>query len=99
MFTIDVGGVSGFRLEAPDKSRGFVLESVDWFQLRDEFGDFRVLQRRNQGCNVNLRQMVVHGGLQGTLFQRPFRNRNGSRESSSQASDPSRASRPRPAQN
>src|SRR5438309_742176 len=74
----NVRGVSGFRLQPPDKSRSLVRESVDRLQLRDEFGDFRIVKRSDQACNVDLREMIVHSGLQRTPFQRRFRNRNGS---------------------
>ena len=50
----DVGGVARFRLEPPDKAGSLVGKSVDGLELRDEFGDLRILQRSEETRYVDL---------------------------------------------
>jgi len=46
----DVGGVARFRREPPDKAGSLVGKSVDGLELRDEFGDLRIVQRSEEGA-------------------------------------------------
>ena len=57
----DVGGVARFRLEPPDKARSLVGKSIDGFELSDEFGDLRIIQRSEEARYVNLSEMMGHG--------------------------------------
>src|SRR5215470_11349583 len=59
----DVGGVAGFRLEAPNKARRRFSNRINPIELGHEVGDARIIDRSDQTSNVDLREMVVHETL------------------------------------
>jgi len=70
----DVGGVARFRREPPDKAGSLVGKSVDGLELRDEFGDLRIVQRSEERRDVDLGEMVGHGGFLVIPHKGRFRN-------------------------
>jgi len=70
----DVGGVARFRLEPPDKAGSLVGKSVDGLELRDEFGDLRIIQRSEETRYVDLGEIVAHSGFLVIRYKRRFRN-------------------------
>lgn len=61
----DIRGVARFRLQAPEEAGSLVGERVYWFELGDELGDLRIIEGRDKPGNVDLSEMIGHGGLEG----------------------------------